>query len=45
MLDELLVDAASQAGAEVRERFTVESLVFEDGRVVVFAATARVARP
>ncbi len=34
MLDELLVDAASQAGAEVRERFTVESLVFEDGRVV-----------
>ena len=34
VLDELLVDAASQAGAEVRERFTVESLVFEDGRVV-----------
>ena len=34
VLDELLVEAASQAGAEVRERFTVESLVFEDGRVV-----------
>ena len=34
MLDELLVDAASKAGAEVRERFTVEGLVFEDGRVV-----------
>jgi flavin-dependent dehydrogenase len=33
-LDELLVDAASKAGAEVRERFTVESLVIEDGRVV-----------
>jgi flavin-dependent dehydrogenase len=33
-LDKLLVDAASEAGAEVRERFTVESLVFEDGRVV-----------
>ena len=34
VLDKLLVDAASEAGAEVRERFTVESLVFEDGRVV-----------
>ena len=34
VLDKLLVDAASEAGAEVRERFTVESLVLEDGRVV-----------
>ena len=34
VLDELLVDAASEAGAEVREQFTVESLVVEDGRVV-----------
>ena len=34
VLDKLLVDAASEAGAEVRERFTVESLVVEDGRVV-----------
>ena len=34
LLDKLLVDAASEAGAEVRERFTVESLVVEDGRVV-----------
>ena len=33
-LDKLLVDAASEAGAEVRERFMVESLVVEDGRVV-----------
>jgi 2-polyprenyl-6-methoxyphenol hydroxylase-like FAD-dependent oxidoreductase len=33
VLDELLVDAASEAGAEVRQGFTVESLVFEDGRV------------
>jgi 2-polyprenyl-6-methoxyphenol hydroxylase-like FAD-dependent oxidoreductase len=32
-LDELLVEAASQAGAEVRQGFTVESLVDEDGRV------------
>jgi 2-polyprenyl-6-methoxyphenol hydroxylase-like FAD-dependent oxidoreductase len=34
VLDKLLVDAASAAGAEVRERFTVESLVVDDGRVV-----------
>ena len=34
VLDKLLVDAASEAGAEVRERFTVESLVLEDDRVV-----------
>jgi flavin-dependent dehydrogenase len=33
VLDRLLVEAASQAGAEVREGFTVESLVVEDGRV------------
>jgi 2-polyprenyl-6-methoxyphenol hydroxylase-like FAD-dependent oxidoreductase len=33
-LDVLLVEAAAQAGVEVREQFTVESLVFEDGRVV-----------
>ena len=34
VLDKMLVDAASEAGAEVRERFTVEELLFEDGRVV-----------
>jgi 2-polyprenyl-6-methoxyphenol hydroxylase-like FAD-dependent oxidoreductase len=33
VLDKLLVDAASQAGAEVREGFTVEAVVIEDGRV------------
>jgi 2-polyprenyl-6-methoxyphenol hydroxylase-like FAD-dependent oxidoreductase len=33
-LDVLLVEAAAEAGAEVREQFTVESLVFENGRVV-----------
>ena len=33
VLDKLLVDAASEAGAEVREGFTVEDLVIEDGRV------------
>jgi flavin-dependent dehydrogenase len=34
VLDKLLVDAASEAGAEVREGFTVEEVVVEDGRVI-----------
>lgn len=33
VLDKVLVDAASRAGAEVREGFTVEEVVIEDGRV------------
>src|ERR1700730_15515655 len=33
VLDKLLVDAASAAGAEVREGFTVEDVVTDDGRV------------
>ncbi|MGH3815276.1 MAG: FAD-dependent monooxygenase [Pseudonocardiaceae bacterium] len=33
VLDKLLVDAASEAGAEVREGFTVSDVVFQDGRV------------
>ena len=34
ILDKLLVDAASEAGAEVREGFTVDQVLIEDGRVV-----------
>ncbi|HVL04456.1 MAG TPA: NAD(P)/FAD-dependent oxidoreductase [Acidimicrobiales bacterium] len=34
VLDKILLDAAAGAGAEVRERFTVEEIVVEDGRVV-----------
>jgi 2-polyprenyl-6-methoxyphenol hydroxylase-like FAD-dependent oxidoreductase len=34
VLDKILVDAAAGAGAEVRERFSVEEIQFEDGRVV-----------
>jgi len=34
VLDKLLVDAASEAGVEVREAFSVDEIVFEDGRVV-----------
>jgi 2-polyprenyl-6-methoxyphenol hydroxylase-like FAD-dependent oxidoreductase len=33
VLDKLLVDAAAEAGAEVREGFTVNEVVTEDGRV------------
>lgn len=34
MLDKLLVDAAAEAGVEVREGFTVEDILTEDGVVV-----------
>jgi flavin-dependent dehydrogenase len=33
ILDKLLVDAAAEAGAEIREGFTVDELLFQDGRV------------
>ena len=33
VLDKILVDAASESGAEVREEFTVEELVFDGDRV------------
>jgi 2-polyprenyl-6-methoxyphenol hydroxylase-like FAD-dependent oxidoreductase len=34
VLDKLLVDAAAEAGAEIREGFTVEEILIEEGRVV-----------
>ena len=34
ILDKLLVDAAAQAGAEIREGFAVEEVLIEDGRAV-----------
>ena len=34
VLDKILVDAAADAGAEVRERFSVEEVLVEDGAVV-----------
>jgi 2-polyprenyl-6-methoxyphenol hydroxylase-like FAD-dependent oxidoreductase len=34
ILDKLLVDAAAQSGVEVRESFTVEEVLIEDGRAV-----------
>jgi len=33
VLDKLLVDAAAEAGVEVREGFTVDEILFDDGRV------------
>jgi 2-polyprenyl-6-methoxyphenol hydroxylase-like FAD-dependent oxidoreductase len=41
VLDSVLVDAARAAGAEVREGFTVEDLVLEDGRVAGVRGHAR----
>ena len=34
MLDKILVDAAARAGAEIRERFSVDDVIVEDGTVV-----------
>jgi 2-polyprenyl-6-methoxyphenol hydroxylase-like FAD-dependent oxidoreductase len=34
LLDKLLIDAAADAGAEVREGFSVDEILFEDGVVV-----------
>jgi len=34
VLDKILVDAADRAGAEVREKFTVDEVIVEDGAVV-----------
>jgi 2-polyprenyl-6-methoxyphenol hydroxylase-like FAD-dependent oxidoreductase len=34
VLDEILVDAAGKSGAEVRQGFTVDEVLLEDGRVV-----------
>jgi 2-polyprenyl-6-methoxyphenol hydroxylase-like FAD-dependent oxidoreductase len=41
VLDELLVAAAADAGAEVREGFTVDDVLVEDGRVVGIAGRGR----
>src|SRR5690348_10479490 len=34
ILDKMLIDAASEAGAEVRESFNISEIVIEEGRVV-----------
>jgi flavin-dependent dehydrogenase len=45
ILDQLLVDAAVEAGAELREAFTVEGLIKRDGRIVVVRGRERNGRP
>ena len=44
VLDALLVDAAADAGAEVRQGFGVDELLVEDGRVTGIRAADRVER-
>ena len=41
VLDKLLIDAAGQAGAEVREGFTLDELIIEDGAVTGIRGHAR----
>jgi 2-polyprenyl-6-methoxyphenol hydroxylase-like FAD-dependent oxidoreductase len=41
ILDKLLIDAAADAGAEVREGFTVGEILMDDGRVVGVAGKAK----
>lgn len=46
VLDKLLLDAAARAGAEVREGFSVEEVLFgEDGRVTGIRSGRRTAAP
>jgi flavin-dependent dehydrogenase len=45
VLDKLLVDAAADAGAEIRESFTVDEVVVEDGRAVGIQGHAKDGTP
>jgi 2-polyprenyl-6-methoxyphenol hydroxylase-like FAD-dependent oxidoreductase len=45
VLDKLLVDAAAEAGAEIREGFTVEKLLTENGRVIGIRGRSRNGEP
>lgn len=45
VLDKLLVDAAAEAGAEVREGFAVDRVLIEDGRVVGIKGHGRDGKP
>jgi 2-polyprenyl-6-methoxyphenol hydroxylase-like FAD-dependent oxidoreductase len=45
VLDKLLVDAATESGADVREGFTVDELEFDDGRVVGVRGHGKGGRP
>lgn len=45
VLDKLLIDAAAEAGVEVRESFTVERILMEDGRAVGIQGLSNDGRP
>jgi flavin-dependent dehydrogenase len=45
VLDKLLIDAAAEAGAEVREGFTVDEIVIDDGRVTGIRGHAKAGPP
>jgi 2-polyprenyl-6-methoxyphenol hydroxylase-like FAD-dependent oxidoreductase len=45
VLDKLLVDAAAEAGAEVREAFTVDEIVVEAGRVTGIRGRSKGGQP
>src|SRR5262245_55405825 len=45
VLDKILVDAASEAGAEVREGFTVEEILVEDGHVAGIRGRSKGGQP
>jgi flavin-dependent dehydrogenase len=45
VLDKVLVDAAASVGAEVRERFTVEEVLIEDGTVTGIRGRSENGRP
>jgi 2-polyprenyl-6-methoxyphenol hydroxylase-like FAD-dependent oxidoreductase len=45
VLDKLLVDAAAEAGADIRESFNVEDVIVEDGRVVGIRGHAKDGTP
>ena len=45
ILDKLLVDAAAEAGAEVREGFAVDEVLLEDARVVGIKGHSKAGRP
>ena len=45
VLDKMLVDAAAEAGVEVREGFSVDEILFEDGRVVGIKGRSKTGEP
>jgi 2-polyprenyl-6-methoxyphenol hydroxylase-like FAD-dependent oxidoreductase len=45
VLDKMLVNAAAEAGVEVREGFSVDEILFEDGRVVGIKGRTKTGEP